>query len=582
MSTAGQIDFGVGTAEGRMGRRPKLLIVGGPHVSADELAESLGKRFDLVDSSDKDAPGEPVEAVLVDAERFPMLAAELANERAITLLNAMGEGVCLTTARGDVLWANRFFKELDEGVRGRVVEACRASASRFADHGPAGDPPGRDACCQFFIDTDDHYFEVEVTRVPPSKGEEDTGQVAAVIRDVTEARRLRARMHAIDRAGCDLVNLDSAQLRSLNAVQRVQYLEKKIKSHTKEILNFDHFVIFLTDPSTGKLEIVISEGLPREIEDLNLYREDEGSGISGYVASSGESYICRDAATDERFIPGLAGAQSSLTVPLKLNDKVIGIMDVESRQAEAFGDEDRQLAEMFGRHIAIGMHLLDLLVAERSTTGQTVSGRVQGELDEPLDDIMHEADWLMGGEAGAEVAEHLAKIKHDVESIRRRMKDVAEGPQSLLGVERAMHVRTVDPLFEGRRVLVADDTPKIRRIIGDVLHNRGCEVTVCESGAEAIAHLEAVAAGGEPAFHAVISDIKMPDHNGYEVFAAARRASETVPVILMTGFGYDPHHSIVRASQEGLQSVLFKPFQIEQLVDQMRIAFAAQAESAES
>jgi len=565
-----------------MGRRPKLLIVGGPHISADELAESLGKRFDLVDSANRETPAEPVEAVLVDAEQFPMLAAELANERAITLLNAMGEGVCLTTARGDVLWANRFFKELDEGVRERAVEACRASASRFAERRPPGAPHARDARCEFVIDTEDHYFEVEVTRVPPVRGEEDTGQVAAVIRDVTEARRLRARMHAIDRAGCDLVNLDSAQLLSLNAVQRVQYLEKKIKSHTKEILNFDHFVIFLTDPTTGKLEIVISEGLPREIEDLDLYRESEGSGISGYVASTGESYICRDASTDERFIPGLSGAKSSLTVPLKLNDRVIGIMDVESRQSEAFTDEDRQLAEMFGRHIAIGMHLLDLLVAERSTTGLTVSGRVQGELDEPLDDIMSEADWLLGGgEGGPEVAEHLAKIKQDVESIRRRMKDVAEGPQSLLGVERAMHVRTVDPLFQGRRVLVADDAPKIRRIIGDVLRNRGCEVVICESGAEAIAHLDAVASGTEPTFHAVISDIKMPDHNGYEVFAAARRASDDVPVILMTGFGYDPHHSIVRASQEGLQSVLFKPFQIEQLVDQVRIAFAAQAEESE-
>ena len=46
----------------------------------------------------------------------------------------------------------------------------------------------------------------------------------------------------------------------------------------------------------------------------------------------------------------------------------------------------------------------------------------------------------------------------------------------------------------------------------------------------------------------------------------------------MTGFGYDPHHSIVRASQEGLQSVLFKPFEIELLVKQVREALGAEAE----
>ncbi len=58
----------------------------------------------------------------------------------------------------------------------------------------------------------------------------------------------------------------------------------------------------------------------------------------------------------------------------------------------------------------------------------------------------------------------------------------------------------------------------------------------------------------------------MPDKTGYDVFAAARKRSETVPVILMTGFGYDPNHSIVRASQEGLQAVLFKPFKVDQLL----------------
>ena len=40
----------------------------------------------------------------------------------------------------------------------------------------------------------------------------------------------------------------------------------------------------------------------------------------------------------------------------------------------------------------------------------------------------------------------------------------------------------------------------------------------------------------------------------------------------MTGFGYDPHHSIVRASQEGLQAVIFKPFEIEVLLEQVRKA----------
>jgi DNA-binding NtrC family response regulator len=38
-------------------------------------------------------------------------------------------------------------------------------------------------------------------------------------------------------------------------------------------------------------------------------------------------------------------------------------------------------------------------------------------------------------------------------------------------------------------------------------------------------------------------------------------------VILMTGYGYDTTHSLVRARQEGLKHVLFKPFRVDQLRD---------------
>ena len=41
------------------------------------------------------------------------------------------------------------------------------------------------------------------------------------------------------------------------------------------------------------------------------------------------------------------------------------------------------------------------------------------------------------------------------------------------------------------------------------------------------------------------------------------------PLILMTGFGYDPGHSIVKARQAGLRAnaVLFKPFKLNQLLE---------------
>ena len=61
------------------------------------------------------------------------------------------------------------------------------------------------------------------------------------------------------------------------------------------------------------------------------------------------------------------------------------------------------------------------------------------------------------------------------------------------------------------------------------------------------------------------------------MFASAHKHNSHLPVILMTGFGYDPNHSIVRASQEGLQAVLFKPFKVEQLLSEIRRALQTTA-----
>ena len=118
-------------------------------------------------------------------------------------------------------------------------------------------------------------------------------------------------------------------------------------------------------------------------------------------------------------------------------------------------------------------------------------------------------------------------------------------------------------------ILVADDEPNIRNTISDVLRKYHARITLAASGSEAIALIE------QDTFDLVISDIKMPDKTGYDVFAAAHKRNASTPVILMTGFGYDPNHSIVRASQEGLQAVLFKPFKVEQLLGEVRKALQA-------
>jgi CheY-like chemotaxis protein len=83
---------------------------------------------------------------------------------------------------------------------------------------------------------------------------------------------------------------------------------------------------------------------------------------------------------------------------------------------------------------------------------------------------------------------------------------------------------------------------------------------------------EALGLLGRGGYDLVISDIRMPGATGYEVFSAARAACPRARVILVTGFGYDPDHSVIQAKQEGLAAVLLKPFKVKQLLDECRSA----------
>lgn len=487
------------------------------------------------------------------------------------LMDALGEAACLSDAQGGVLWSNELFRQFGPEIHAKILEIMRSAAVQFAqlwgDHDGAN--PWKRRSYRVGSADGQRFFKV---RVAPIAGNGGGLRVAAVVLEVTRQRLTKKKIAAIIRAGRELVHIETKEVRERHVADRLKVLEDKVIRFSHELLNFDHFAVRLLNPETNKLDLAMSKGLPPEATAIELHASKDGNGISGFVAATGESYICRDATKDRRYVFGMEHAGSSLTVPLRLFDRTIGVFNVESDKLNAFGKRDQEFAEIFANYLAMALHILNLLVVERFTTSETATDTVQGEINEPLNDLAVEAEWLKERAAlDPEATRHVEQIVKDVESIRKRMARVSKGQPSLLGVEEAMEKGRTDPALKGSRILVADDDEVVVQTIRDVLTSRGCEVVVLNSAQAAIDRLDAAASRGER-FDLVLSDINLGDRTGYEVFASAKKLNPDLPVILMTGFGYDPHHSIVRASQEGLQCVLFKPFQAEKLVDEARIA----------
>ena len=103
-------------------------------------------------------------------------------------------------------------------------------------------------------------------------------------------------------------------------------------------------------------------------------------------------------------------------------------------------------------------------------------------------------------------------------------------------------------------VLVVDDVESVRRLIRRVLEHAGHRVLEARDGVEALACL-----AENPAIELVLTDLRMPNMDGWELATRLSGRLPRVPVLFMSGF--DEH----LAAETVAGPVLPKPFTAEQL-----------------
>lgn len=562
--------------------RPRLVIVKGSLPEEGSPAAALRESFEIVEAEDLPAArtlvnGDPGAILICSPQQLNALCSAPADDTPDRFaLEHVAEGVGLVNEEGTLVWSNHRLSKHSAEVTKRFVEHCTTAIELYNRSADVSLPIDDIHSKEIAFSSGDSHFELVVSPASISLvPDPHIDTVVGVLWENTASRQLQNKIDAIDAAGAELLRLDSAAISNLNMAERLKYLEDRIVQSVRELLEFDNFEIRLLDSKTRRLELVIAIGIsPLKIGEL-IYAEQEGNGISGYVAATGNSYVCPDVSKDPMYREGLETAASALTVPLRLHDRIIGVFNVESNTKAAFDDNDLLFAELFGRYIAMSMNILDLLVVERYTTNAQVSKNIVSELRAPLKTLAEQAEKLSKLSSDDKNINKLAKqILSTAGTMDARIKDCTSGPRTILETEQELHRQKRDPAMEGRRVLIADDEANIRERLKTMLEQRGCDVQIAAGGGEAIELIEAAAARGKP-IEVIVSDIKMPDRNGYEVFRAARAADDNTQVILMTGFGYDPHHSIVRSVQEGLHSFLFKPFKASQFIEELTKALAA-------
>ena len=482
------------------------------------------------------------------------------------IVDHLPDGVALLDSHGCVEWANR---QLEAFCGPASAVGCDLFAA--LDIGPGDDDAGAvreavrggRAAGGTLRTADGRFVNLEVSAAFIAA---DSGRRAVVaVRDVTRTILEQQKRAAIHAAGQKLADLSPTELADMTVDERIELLKSNILHYSRDLLKFDVVEIRLLDAQTGRLEPLLAEGMQPEAEARILHARSEHNGVTGYVAATGRSYWCSDTTKDPLYLEGCKGAKSSLTVPLMLHDKVIGTFNVESPEPGGFSATDLQFLEIFSRDVAAALNTLELLVAEKASTAAESIEAIHGAVALPVDDILNDAVGVMEKYIGhdADVVERLQRILRNARDIKQVIQKVGEtmAPSAAHAQRRQGDRRRG---LVGRRILVVDADDQVRAAAHALLERSGCTVETARDGGEAAS---LVRAGGVDAYDVIIADIRLPDMSGYELLLKLRDIIDSVPLVLMTGFGYDPGHSIVKARQAGIDLVLFKPFRVDQLLD---------------
>ena len=214
--------------------------------------------------------------------------------------------------------------------------------------------------------------------------------------------------------------------------------------------------------------------------------------------------------------------------------------------------------------MAAALNTLELLAAEKVSTAAESVEAIHSAVALPVDEILNDAVSVMERYIGhePEVVERLQRILRNARDIKQVIQKVGQKMAPTQALPPTMQVEE-RPLLRGRRILVADADENVRSAAHNLLERYGCVVETAHDGAEALYMVRSLAEGE---YDVLIADIRLPDMTGYEFLLKLQELMDFAPLVLMTGFGWDPGHSIVKARQAGVQAILYKPFRLDQLL----------------
>ena len=136
-------------------------------------------------------------------------------------------------------------------------------------------------------------------------------------------------------------------------------------------LGFEHAALFLVNETRQVIDLYAHSGTEGD-QSRNLCIK-LGQGIAGTAAATGAPLRVGDVNTDPSYIPGIPGTVSEMAVPLKVGERVIGVIDAQSALFDAFSADDERVLVTVGGQLAVIVENARLYELERQRRQQMES-----------------------------------------------------------------------------------------------------------------------------------------------------------------------------------------------------------------
>jgi sigma-B regulation protein RsbU (phosphoserine phosphatase) len=151
--------------------------------------------------------------------------------------------------------------------------------------------------------------------------------------------------------------------REFGAILNLDELLRRIANLTRRLIDYRTFGILLLNERTGELEMKVAE---RYGDKITVPRVKLGHGIVGYAALHKVAVNVPDVSVDPRYIKLVDDARSELVIPLMLQDRCVGVFDLESPELDAFSKSHVDILTLLASQAAVAIENAQLYERIRS------------------------------------------------------------------------------------------------------------------------------------------------------------------------------------------------------------------------